>query len=85
MSHLMMPNQNCALSDREESEAHGSYDVFATHLGCVSPAELNGAFAELLGDLHARPFKKLSGCRASAFRESWTPQLSRSCRRRATR
>jgi transposase len=32
-----------------------------------SLAELNGAIAELLTDLNARAFKKLPGCRASAF------------------
>ncbi len=34
---------------------------------CFSLAELNGAIAELLVDLNRRAFKKLPGCRASAF------------------
>ena len=37
--------------------------------------ELNGAIAELLADLNNRPFKKLPGCRASAFESIDRPAL----------
>lgn len=37
--------------------------------------ELNGAIAELLLDLNARSFKKLPGCRASAFEVLDRPAL----------
>jgi transposase len=40
-----------------------------------SLAELNRAIAELLVDLNQRPFKKLPGCRASAFAELDAPAL----------
>ena len=40
-----------------------------------SLAELNRAIAELLVDLNQRPFKKLPGCRASAFKELDAPAL----------
>ena len=40
-----------------------------------SLGELNRAIAELLADLNARPFKKLPGCRASAFQELDAPAL----------
>ena len=40
------------------------------HLG-----ELNGAIAELIIDLNQRPFKKLPGCRRSAFEELDAPAL----------
>ena len=39
-------------------------------------AELNRALAELLVDLNQRPFKKLPGCRASAFKELDAPALN---------
>ena len=40
-----------------------------------SLAELNRAIAGLLVDLNQRPFKKLPGCRASAFKELDAPAL----------
>ena len=40
-----------------------------------SLAELNAAIAQLLGDLNARPFKKLPGCRSSAFETLDRPAL----------
>jgi transposase len=40
-----------------------------------SLAEVNRAIAELLIDLNQRPFKKLPGCRASAFKELDAPAL----------
>ena len=40
-----------------------------------SLAELNGAIAELLTDLNNRPFKKLPGCRRSAFELLDAPAL----------
>ena len=40
-----------------------------------SLAELNHAIAALLVDLNLRPFKKLPGCRASAFKELDAPAL----------
>lgn len=40
-----------------------------------SLAELDRAVAELLVDLNQRPFKKLCGCRASAFKELDAPAL----------
>ena len=40
-----------------------------------SLAELNHAIAALLVDLNQRPFKKLPGCRASAFKELDAPAL----------
>jgi transposase len=40
-----------------------------------SLAELNGAIAELLVDLNQRPFKKLPGCRRSAFEALDAPAL----------
>jgi len=41
----------------------------------MSLAALNAAIAELLVDLNARPFKKLPGCRASAFEALDRPAL----------
>jgi transposase len=40
-----------------------------------SLAELNVAIAELVADLNSRPFKKLEGCRASAFETIDRPAL----------
>src|SRR5664279_6359058 len=40
-----------------------------------SLGELNGAIAELLADLNRRPFKKLPGCRRSAFELLDVPAL----------
>ena len=40
-----------------------------------SLAELNGAIAQLLVDLNERPFKKLPGCRRSAFEQIDAPAL----------
>ena len=45
------------------------------HRRLFSLAELNGAIAELLVDLNQRPFKKLTGCRASAFAALDAPTL----------
>ncbi|HXJ23050.1 MAG TPA: hypothetical protein VMT03_22720 [Polyangia bacterium] len=40
-----------------------------------SDRELNAAIAELLEKLNARPFKKLEGCRRSAFEALDRPAL----------
>jgi transposase len=40
-----------------------------------SLAELNAAIGELLGELNNRPFKKLEGCRASAFERLDRPAM----------
>jgi transposase len=45
------------------------------HRRFFSLAELNRAIAELLADLNQRPFKKLPGCRASAFAALDAPAL----------
>ena len=45
------------------------------HRRFFSLAELNAAIAELLADLNRRAFKKLPGCRASAFETLDRPQL----------
>lgn len=45
------------------------------HRRFFSLAELNAAIAVLLADLNRRPFKKLPGCRASAFAELDAPAL----------
>jgi transposase len=45
------------------------------HRRFFSLAELNAAIAELLQELNRRPFKKLPGCRASAFEELDRPHL----------
>jgi len=45
------------------------------HRRFFSLAELNGAIAELLADLNQRPFKKLPGCRRSAFEALDAPAL----------
>ncbi len=46
------------------------------HRRFFSLAELNAAISELLVDLNARPFKKLPGCRASAFEALDQPALN---------
>jgi transposase len=45
------------------------------HRRFFSLAELNRAIAELLADLNQRPFKKLPGCRSSAFAALDAPTL----------
>lgn len=45
------------------------------HRQFFSLAELNEAIAELLEELNQRPFKKLSGCRRSAFEELDRPAM----------
>ena len=45
------------------------------HRTLFSLAEVNAAIAELLVELNRRPFKKLPGCRASAFAELDQPVL----------
>ena len=45
------------------------------HRQFFSLVELNGAIAELLTDLNQRPFKKLPGCRRSAFELLDAPAL----------
>lgn len=45
------------------------------HRECFSLAELNGAIAELLARLNARPFKKLDGSRLSHFESLDRPAL----------
>jgi len=67
--------QGSQLQRRDERWVRGTLTARLRNRRFFSLAELNRAIAELLVELNQRPFKKLPGCRASAFAALDAPAL----------